>query len=478
MTDPADLSAVEARRLIGSKDLSPVELLDACIARIDRCNGAINAIVARDDARAREAAKAAEKAVLDGDALGPLHGLPLGVKDLTETAGLRTTWGSLLFKDHVPARDDPIIARLRRAGAIVLGKTNTPEFGAGAVTTNPVHGMTGNPHDPAKTSSGSSGGSAAALAAGMVALATGSDFGGSLRTPAAFCGVAGFRPSPGSVPDSRKLRGWSPLSVEGPMARTATDAALLFAQMVGEDPGDPIARNLAPGDIWPLPAVDLGRLRVGITTDLGFHPVDPRIRDTFAARTAALKAAFRSMAEVEPPMDRAHETFETLRGAAFIGAHAERVDKAPHLVGPRIHENVRLGRTLTLAQVVEAEKAQTRLFRSFQSLFNDIDLLICPTVAVPPFDKATEYVAEIDGVRMRTYIEWVGLTWGLTLTASPVVSIPCGRDPTGMPFGIQVCGPKGADRFVLAAAAALETWMSGRPELARPLPDLARGLNG
>jgi amidase len=473
VTDPADLSAVEARRLIGARELSPVELAEACIARIERLDGTLNAVVARDFERARAAARLAE-GVAPAD-MGPLHGLPFGVKDLTETAGLRTTWGSRLFADHVPAKDDPLVARLRAAGGIVLGKTNTPEFGAGAVTTNPVYGMTGNPFDPEKTSSGSSGGSASALAAGMMTLATGSDFGGSLRTPAAYCGVCGFRPTPGAIPDTKKLRAWSPLSVEGPMARTAADLRLMFAAMVGRDPLDPLSGRIDAEAVRAHPPVDPGALRVGFSADLGFFPVDPAVRAAFEARVAALRPVFRSLDAVTPPLGAdPHRVFEALRGASFIGAHLDKVERTPDLVGPRIHENVALGRSLSLADVVEAEKAQTRLHRAFQAMFRDIDLLVCPTVAVPPFDKRTAYVEEVAGVRMRTYIEWVGLTWGITLTASPALSLPTGLDATGMPFGLQLVGPAGSDARLLAIAEAVEAALARDPATARPVPDLGR----
>jgi amidase len=470
MTDPADLSAIEARRLIGAKRLSPVELVDACIARTEARDGAINAMVARDFERARATARAAEAAVAAGDPLGPLHGLPVGVKDLTETAGLRTTWGSLLFRDHVPVRDDPVIAAIRAAGGIVLAKTNTPEFGAGAVTTNAVYGDTGNPFDPAKTSSGSSGGSAAALAAGMVTLATGSDHGGSLRTPAAYCGVVGVRPSPGTVPTDKAMRGWSPLSVEGPMARSVEDAALLLSAMAGADAVDPLARGLAPSDLWPLPPVDLASLRIGVSEDLGFFVVDPVVRAAFADRVAALRGLARSVDAVTPPLGDPHATFEALRGAAFLASHRERLERAPDRVGPRIHENMATAARLTAIEVVEAEKAQARIFRAFRAMFREIDLFVCPTVAVPPFDRTRPYVDVIAGRTMRTYIEWVGLTWGITLTASPVVALPTGLDGTGMPFGIQIVGPAGHDRFVMAAAAAIEAAFARDPARARPIP--------
>ena len=229
MNEPCDLDAVEARRLIGSKRLSAVELTESCIGRVLAVDHAVNAMVARDFDRARAAAASCDVATMRGDVMGPLHGLPLGVKDLEDVAGLRTTYGSTLFRDHVPEQDELIVQSTRHAGAVILGKTNTPEWGAGANTRNAVYGATGNPFDPLRSAAGSSGGSAAALATGMVPLATGSDMGGSLRNPAAFCGIVGFRPTPGLVPSEKRPLGWNPLSVLGPMARTVPDLCLLLS---------------------------------------------------------------------------------------------------------------------------------------------------------------------------------------------------------------------------------------------------------
>ncbi len=244
MTEPCDLTACDARRLIGEKRLSPTELLESCIARVEAVDHAVNAMVARDFDRARAAAKQADAAVARGDALGALHGLPIGVKDLEATEGLRTTYGSPIFRDNVPAQDERIVAAVRQAGAIVLGKTNTPEFGAGANTRNAVYGATGNPFDPQKSAAGSSGGSAVALATGMAPVCTGSDTGGSLRNPAAFCGIVGFRPTPGLVANEMRPNGWNNLSVTGPMARTVPDLCLLLSSMVSDDSGDPLATTI------------------------------------------------------------------------------------------------------------------------------------------------------------------------------------------------------------------------------------------
>src|SRR5689334_5351030 len=254
-----ELSAVELRRLIGSRQISPVELMDACIARIESLNPAVNAIAATDFDRAREAARAAEQQVMSGAPLPLLHGLPLGVKDLQDTAGLLTTYGNVGLRGHVPARDIALVARLKSAGAIVTAKTNVPDMGAGANTRNPVWGATGNPFDPSLNAGGSSGGSAAALAVDMLPLCTGSDTGGSLRIPAALCGVVGFRPSPGLVPNDSRPLGWSVISVLGPMGRTVDDTALQLAASVGHEPRDPLSYAADPASFWPLPEIDVSK---------------------------------------------------------------------------------------------------------------------------------------------------------------------------------------------------------------------------
>src|SRR4051794_13563953 len=269
--DPSlpEKSGVELRRLIGSRQLSPVELMDACIARIEALNPAVNAIAATDFERARQAARAAEADVMRGTPLGLLHGLPLGVKDLQDTAGLLTTYGNVGLRANVPARDNTLVARLRAAGAIVTAKTNVPDMGAGANTRNPVWGATGNPFDPSLNAGGSSGGSAAALAVDMLPIATGSDTGGSLRIPASLCGVVGLRPSPGLVANDARALGWSVISVLGPMGRTVEDTAMLLAASVGIDTRDPLSHAAEPGAYWPLRSADLSQLRVGYTEDFG-----------------------------------------------------------------------------------------------------------------------------------------------------------------------------------------------------------------
>ena len=472
MTEPCDLPAVTARRLIGAKRLSPVELLESCLKRIEATDKAVNAMVAMDEKAARKAAKQAENQVMRGDELGLLHGLPLGVKDLQATAGLRTTWGSLLYKDHVPKEDEPGIARLREHGAVVLGKTNTPEFGAGANTRNRVYGATGNPFDPEKTCAGSSGGSAVALALGQVPIATGSDYGGSLRTPAAFCGVVGFRPSPGLVPTPDRAVGLTPFPVTGPMGRSVADAHLLLRAQIAVDARDPYSSD----NVFRVPEyltdIDLGTIRAAISTDLGCCPVDAGIARTFQSRVKTFSNVFAEAQYVDPDLDGVHEVFETFRGIYFVAAHGERLAKHRELLDRNVTDNTERGLKITAEQVAGAGVAQSRLYKSFLAFFNEVDILICPAAAVSPFPHQQLFVEEINGDKMPTYMRWLALSYALTTVLPASAVIPCGRDEHGMPFGIQVVGPNGSDGLVLEVAHALEQVLADNPATSRPIPDL------
>ncbi|MGI9493041.1 MAG: amidase, partial [Geminicoccaceae bacterium] len=336
MTELCDRSAVELRRMISDREISPLELLASCKHRIDHVNGAVNAIVADCFERAETEAKAAENAVADGEPIGSLHGLPIGIKDLALTEGLVTTFGSPQFTTFVPENDERQVQAIRDEGAIVVGKTNTPEFGAGANTVNPVYGATGNPFDPTKTCAGSSGGSAVALATGMIPLATGSDMGGSLRNPAAYCGVVGMRPTPGAIPNETTLLGYSPLGVQGPMARSVEDLALLYQSMAADDPRDPLAYPTDKTKLWPLPDVDLCSIRAAISEDLGFAPVDNGIRETFRNAVDRIDALFASTERCDPPLDGADEAFEVNRAISFVAAHKQTYYENPDILGPNI----------------------------------------------------------------------------------------------------------------------------------------------
>lgn len=474
MTEPCDLSAISARRLIGQKALSPVELLESCLGRIEATNGALNAFVAFDTERARHAAKAAEARQMKGDSLGPLHGLPIGVKDLEVTRGLRTTWGSRLFKDHVPEADEPHVRNIRAAGGIVLGKTNTPEFGAGSNTTNEVYGATGNPFDPDLTCGGSSGGSAVALATGMVPLATGSDYGGSIRTPAGFCGVVGFRPSPGLVPFTTRASGFNPIFVLGPMARTVEDAHLLLKAEAGLDKRDPYSVANAARIPDQLPEADISSMSAAFSADLGCAPLDHEIRKVFARKVASFRSAFRAADDRDPDLGLVLDVAEVLRGLYCVTEHRERLEKHRDLLGRNVIDNTERGLKYTLAEVAWAQIEQTKIYHRFNALFDDVDVLICPATAVSPFPHARLFLDEINGRKLPTYMSWFAIAYALSLAVPAIVVLPCGHDHLGMPFGIQIVGPNGSDARVLGIALALEKILARDPETARPIPDLAK----
>ncbi|MEE7494472.1 amidase [Methylobacterium oryzae] len=480
MADLCDMSAVDLRRLIGRGDISPVELLDSCLARIARINPAVNAVVALDTERARAAAQSAEAAVRAGEPLGPLHGIPVGIKDTEDTAGLRTTYGSPIHADNVPARDLGVVARLRGAGAIVLAKTNTPEFAAGANTRNTVYGATGNAFDPTLSAAGSSGGSAVALACGMVPLASGSDTGGSLRNPAAYAGIVGMRPSSGLVPNERRGLGWANLPVNGPMARTVGDAALMLGVMADDDPRDPLAYTL-PGEpvrgradrYHPPQAIDLGTLRVAFTEDFGFAPTEQHVRRIFRRRVASLSPLFGATETATPDCTGADEAFAILRAAQFLALHLDTYRTRPQRLGPNVRTNVEEGLGYALADYARAASLQTMIYRNFVDFFARFDLLISPTITLSPRPWSELYPTEIDGAATRSYFHWLALAYGVTLAGHPAISLPLGVDEAGLPFGVQVVARRGGDAALLAAAAAIEARCAGQPDLIRPTPDLA-----
>ena len=476
---PCDLPATEARRLIATKRLSATELLESCIARIEAVDHAVNAMVARDFDRARIAAKAADAAVARGDDLPPLHGLPVGIKDMEPTEGLVTTFGSPLFRNNIPAKDGRAIARIRGAGGIVIGKTNTPEFAACANTRNAVYGVTGNPFDPAKSCAGSSGGSAVALATGMAPLCQGSDTGGSLRNPAAFCGVVGFRPTPGLVPTERRPHGWSPLPVLGPMARTVPDTALLLSAMMSDDACDPLATTILgkttrqSNDVYPLLNTDLSHLRVALTPDFGFAPTERAIANVFAEKTATFRHIFARADDATPDCSGTDEAFEVLRAVTFLAAHLEKTRKTPNLVGPNIHANIAEGLRYNAEDISRAFTLQTILYHRWQSFFDQYDIMLTPAITTSPRSWRELYPAEIDGKPTRTYFHWLAMAYAVTVVGHPAISLPVGRDHNGMPFGLQIVGPRGGDALVLRVAAELETLLARDPSTARPIPDLA-----
>ncbi|MBL8697588.1 MAG: amidase [Alphaproteobacteria bacterium] len=474
MTEPCDLSAVEARRMIGARQLSPVELLRSCRARIEAVNHAVKAVTDTIWPRAEKEARAAEKAVLRGESLPALHGLPLGVKDLDDAAGLINSQGSPIFRRNRVKRDEAMVARCRAAGAIVVGKTNVPEFGAGANSNNPVYGPSGNPFDPARIPGGSSGGSAVALATGMLPLCTGSDGGGSLRIPAAFCGVVGFRPSPGLVPTDKRAQGWNMVPTHGPMGRSVADTCLLLSAQAAFDPQDPLSRPI-DGEIFLDPEpLDLSRLRIAYTEDWGICSIDKRIAKTFRERIRGLRKLFRRVDAVTPDMGRAHEAFGILRATGMLNAQRANYARHRDLLGPNIIANYEEGLRYGAADVSWAQAEQTRIYRAVQAVYRDYDLILSPTVAVPPFPWSQLYANEINGKRLPTYYNWFSPTYMISLTGNPSLSLPMGLEPTGTPFGMMITGPAAADFFTLRAAHSIEQALAGDPVMRRPLPDLAR----
>lgn len=480
MTEACELTAIEARALIGAKKLSPVELLESCLNRIDQVNPAINAIVARCDDRARREAKAAEDAVMRGDKLPPLHGLPIGIKDLQETEGLRTTWGSPIFRDFVPDQDNAMVARLRAAGGIVLGKTNVPEFGLGANSRNVVYGVTGNPFDNTKSAAGSSGGSGAALATDMAPLCTGSDTGGSLRNPAAFNGIVGFRPSAGLVASEKFPLGWSCLPVVGPMGRDVADTALLLSVQATDDAFDPLAYSLPDEAVrgqagrWhPVPEIDLASLRVAFSEDFGQAPTETIVRDAFRTRMAAIAPLVSRAEAAHPDVSGGDEVFEVLRAAQMLASHLDKARHRPQDCGPNLIANVEEGLRYNLVDYARAGARQTDIYRGYQTFFAQHDVLLTPAICCSPRDWRELFPAEIDGKPTRTYYHWLSLAYYVTIVGHPAISIPMGKDATGMPFGLQIVGPRGGDAKVLAVAAALERVFAGDTVMARPKPDIA-----
>lgn len=454
-------------------ELSPVELLESCLERIAAVNGTVNAITAMDEARARTEAEAAEKAFRAGEASRPLAGLPVGIKDLNATAGLRTTYGSLIHENDVPERDEALVARLRRAGAIILAKTNTPEFGAGSNTTNRVFGPTRNPYDLERTPGGSSGGSAAALATGMLPLAHGSDTGGSLRNPATWCGVVGFRPTPGLVAREARTLNYTHFSVQGPMARSVADASLMMAGLAGDDSRDLLAGPCNPSAFVNLPDVDISKLRVVWSTDFGgVAPLDEDIRTSFGAVMDEIGHWFGSCDARDPDFGAARDIFWTLRCVYYVASHEERIAKHRDLLAPNIISNYEAGLSMTLPDVARAERAWAVLYKAFEAFFEDIDLLIVPGNAVAPFKVADGIPTSVGGRVMENYLDASLVRSALTLTGHPVIAIPAGVDAFGMPFGLQVVGKRRGDLDLLAAAHALEMRIRKTPGLDLPSPNI------
>lgn len=433
-----------------------MEVLEAHIRQIERWNPYVNAIVTLDIEGARERARALDRHYAREGPCGPLHGLPVAHKDLVETAGLRTTYGSPLFADFVPSRDAPAVARIRSAGAVTLGKTNTPEFGAGSQTFNTLFGVTRNPYDLSRTSGGSSGGAAAALACGMVALADGSDMGGSLRNPAAFCNVVGLRPSPGRVPYPSPATPWLPLAVIGPMARTVGDVALFFAAMLGDDERDPLSFGGEAAPYLAFEAADVTGLRIAWSPDLGGLPVERAVRETLAEAVALFPQLGCLVDEASPDLTGADTVFETFRALAMAAAFGELADAHPADVKETVRWNIAVGRALTGSHVANSWRAWGELLERIRDFFRRWDALACPAAQVTPFSADIEFPVSIEGVPMSSYIEWMRVCTRISVLGCPAISVPAGFTADGLPVGIQLVGPPRSELRLLQLAAAFE----------------------
>jgi len=450
------LSAVEMARMIRSGEISAREVMEAHLRQIELVNPKVNAIVTLVAEQALENAKGADETQARGGLQGPLHGLPVAHKDLFETKGIRTTYGSPLFKDNVPNQDAIIIERIREAGAITVGKTNTPEFGVGSQTFNPIFGATLNPYDLSKTCGGSSGGSAVALACGFVPIADGTDMGGSLRNPAAFCNVVGLRPAPGRVPCQAQGLAWLTLNVAGPMARTVADVALFLSAIAGPDPRCPIS-IAEPGDRF---ARGLERsfkgIRIAWFRDLGGIPFDSRVRAVVDSNIKVFEDLGCLVEQAEPDFADIDEVFKMLRAWAFEAEYGDRVKKDRSQFKDTILWEVDRGAKLTGPEMSRAEAKHSLLWSRFQTFLEKYDYFVLPVTQVPPFAVCQSYVTEIAGVKMETYIDWMKSCYFISAFGNPAISVPCGFTPERLPVGLQIVGRHQDEWSVLQMAHAFE----------------------
>jgi amidase len=458
-----DLCANDAVTLAGMlrrREVSAREVIAAHIARIEALDGAVNAVVTGCFDTALAKAADADAALARGQSTGLLHGLPVAHKDLFDTAGVRTTYGSPLFAENVPSRDALVVQRMSAAGAISLGKTNVPEFGAGSHTVNPVFGATRNPFDLTRSAGGSSGGAAAALAARMICLADGSDLGGSLRNPASFCNVVGLRPSPGRVPDWPFSDVADVLGVAGPMARTVADVALLLMVLSGPDPRVPLALDAAPPVAEPdqiagLLERDLRGVRVAWSADLGL-PVEPAVLETLAPARQLLADLGCEVIEAAPDLSGADFVFRTWRAFRFATNLGPLLRQHPGQIGPNVTWNIERGLELSVADVGRATLWQAALAERVSAFFDSYEVLACPVTQVVPFDVTLDWVHDIDGHPQHTYLDWMASAYLISVTGLPAMSVPAGFTADGLPVGLQLVGRRRADWALLGVARAVE----------------------
>jgi amidase len=458
MTDLTRLTACAAVDLLRRREVSPLDLVEASAARIAATDDAINALPTRCLDRARDHAKRLMDAPAPSSDVprGWLFGLPIAVKDNVDVGGVRCTSGSLAFEHRIAPANDVVVDRLEAAGAIVVGKSNLPEFAAGGTTTNAVFGTTTNPWDTTKTCGGSSGGSAAALAAGQVWLATGNDFAGSIRIPSSFCGTVGLRPTAGTVARIQR-QAYSPLSVEGPMARTVADVALMLDCQAGELATDPLSRPAPARSYLSAAREPALPARIAFSTDLGIAPmVDPEVARICRVTAAAMQAPGTRVEEACPDLQDADLVFQVLRSFLYVGRLAHILDAQRDRLSANVVWNIEQGLGRSVREVVDADVAQAAIARRVVRFFDDHDLLLCPVAITPAFDATLAQLDEFGGVRFGFYYQWMMMTYAITVTACPSLSVPCGLTAGGLPVGLQLIGPPRSEHRLLAAGAWLE----------------------
>ena len=450
------LSATQLTQLIRQQKISAVDAVTACFEQIYQQNPTFNAFITICPEQAEQAAIAADNTVQQGRPLGLLHGVPIAIKDLTATAGIRTTYGSPMYQNYIPTQDELCVARLKAAGAIIIGKTSVPEFGFGTGTSNPISGTTLNPYDTTRTSGDSSGGSAVAVATGMCHLAHGSDMGGSVRTPASFCGIVGLRPAIGRIPRVPKLLPWESLITDGVLARSVEDAALMLAAMAGYDSRDPLAIDQSR---WALPTwISQGweQVRIGYSADLGIGVIDAEVEaifeqtmETIARRCPLMKRAHLNCTE-------AQHTFETLRAAFIEHTYGQLFEKQPEQMNETLRWEIEQGIGLSAAAYLQAEAQRGRIYRRFMQFFEQYDFLATVSASVPPFPVTQAAVLEINGTPLQSIIDYLKVTYTISLTGLPALSIPCGWTGSGLPIGLQLVGKPHAEAELLQFAYFLQ----------------------
>lgn len=451
------LSAVELSRAIRSRAVTTVDAVEACFAQIERFNPTLKAMITLCQEDAWQTAQSCDRALDRGQPLGPLHGIPFTIKDLTPTAGIRTTFGSQIYADHTPTQNEICVARLRAAGGVLIGKTNTPEFGMGAHTSNALYGPTANPYDPSRSSGGSSGGAAVAVSTGMCHLAQGTDMGGSVRTPASFCAVVGLRPSAGRIPRRRRSLLWDYLDTDGILARSVEDAALMLEIMAGEDHRDPISYR-APWHREPFDKdhpIDR-QVAVGYSPNLGFALIESEVQEVFIQAIATLSSRCRVIELAHPDCHMAPAAFETIRAAHLRHKQRQHYESYRDLLSESVIWNVERGAGITAAELLTAQAHRDQLYVNFLDFFQTYDVLATMSASVLPFPHTQPEILEIDGQPLRNIIDYLSITYTISLTGLPALSIPCGWTDSGLPVGMQLIGKPGGESQLLQFAYLLQ----------------------